>query len=272
MADLRTRHIREGVRNHIMKAKRILLLGYDSTQTTLHDRLRTLGHEIFHTDQPIDDILSYDCDLAISFGYRHILCNKILQNCKFPIFNLHISYLPWNRGAHPIFWAFYDNTPLGVTVHLIDEGIDTGPIIDQCLVHIDPRIESFQSAHEFMKVQVENLFFRNLDAILAQTYKLIEQRSKGSFHTSKELPKHFSGWNAIIEDELNRLESIRLSILTDKLNLINSIETIRSRNNVNWMNLLRVIAEIAPERLIEISTDINESDIKISDLFKRLGE
>ena len=67
----------------------------------------------------------------MSFGYRKIIHNKILKKLHKPIVNLHISYLPYNRGSHPAFWAFLDRTPSGVTIHELDKGIDTGKIIFQ---------------------------------------------------------------------------------------------------------------------------------------------
>lgn len=48
--------------------------------------------------------------------------------------NLHISYLPWNKGADPNFWSCIDGTPAGVTLHHIDAGVDTGDIIAQALM------------------------------------------------------------------------------------------------------------------------------------------
>ena len=45
--------------------------------------------------------------------------------------NLHISYLPYNKGAHPNFWSWVKNTPKGVSIHLISEKIDAGDIIFQ---------------------------------------------------------------------------------------------------------------------------------------------
>ena len=67
-----------------------------------------------------------------------LLKKRVLNNIIIPIVNLHISYLPWNRGAHPNFWSFFDATPTGVSIHLIDKGIDTGPIIVQKKVKLDP--------------------------------------------------------------------------------------------------------------------------------------
>ena len=56
---------------------------------------------------------------------------KLLKNSKNNIINLHISYLPYNRGAHPNFWSFVENTPSGVSIHQVDSGIDTGKIVIQ---------------------------------------------------------------------------------------------------------------------------------------------
>ena len=54
--------------------------------------------------------------------------------------------------------------------------------------------------------------------------------------------------------------------------MIDKIEKVRTTNNINWMNLLRIVAEVAPEKLSEITTKINESDDLISSYFKQLGD
>ena len=70
-------------------------------------------------------------DLVITFNYRHILKKNILNKLKRPAINLHIAYLPFNKGCHPNFWSFVEDSPKGVTIHEIDKGVDTGPIICQ---------------------------------------------------------------------------------------------------------------------------------------------
>lgn len=47
--------------------------------------------------------------------------------------NIHTGITPEYRSADPIFWALYCNEPekVGVTIHFVDRGIDTGPIIHQ---------------------------------------------------------------------------------------------------------------------------------------------
>ena len=46
-------------------------------------------------------------------------------------FNIHPSYLPFGRGRDPIIWTILNQWPAGATFHLIDEDIDTGPILYQ---------------------------------------------------------------------------------------------------------------------------------------------
>ena len=76
-----------------------------------------------------EDISNYDW--IISYGYNYIISKKIIKKAKNPIINLHISYLPYNRGSYPNYWSFKENTPKGVTIHHIDDGIDTGPVLVQ---------------------------------------------------------------------------------------------------------------------------------------------
>ena len=111
--------------------RKISFLGYGKDETRLIYELEKRGCIVKVFNQQIINTDVAESDLIICFGYRHILKNNFLSQCRCPIVNLHTSYLPFNRGAHPNFWSFYDNTPSGVSIHLIDKGIDTGPILFQ---------------------------------------------------------------------------------------------------------------------------------------------
>ena len=65
-------------------------------------------------------------EFIISYGYRHIISINIIRFMGNKIINLHVSFLPYNRGADPNFWSFIEKSPKGVSIHLIDKGIDTG--------------------------------------------------------------------------------------------------------------------------------------------------
>lgn len=63
-----------------------------------------------------------------------------------------------------------------------------------------------------------------------------------------------------------------MSDINEKLMLIDEIEKIRSANNVNWMDLLRLAFKSAPEETKLLIRKINSDDKNISDLFAKLGE
>ena len=56
------------------------------------------------------------------------------------------------------------------------------------------------------------------------------------------------------------------------LDIIDQIEKTRSKNNVNWMNILRIAIKNSPEETIKTMERINSSDNKISNLFKKLND
>jgi len=63
-----------------------------------------------------------------------------------------------------------------------------------------------------------------------------------------------------------------MSDIEEKLKLIDEIEKIRTANNVNWMDLLRLAFKTAPEETKQLIRKINSDDNRISSLFAKLGE
>ena len=184
----------------------ILFLGYTENETSLIKELRKKGCKLTHENKKIYDAEDYD--LVISFGYRYIINKKILERTSAQFINLHMSYLPWNKGAHPNFWSFYESTPSGVTIHLIDSGIDTGPIIFQKYINFEENEKTFQDTYNKLKKELEKLFIKNMDIILSLNFPFYKQISKGTFHKKEDLPIEFRGWHVNIKDEINRLHSI----------------------------------------------------------------
>lgn len=75
-------------------------------------------------------------DLILSVLFDYILRPEILQIPKLGAVNLHPSFLPYHRGNWPNVWSILEGTPAGVTLHYMDEGIDTGDIVAQRRVEI----------------------------------------------------------------------------------------------------------------------------------------
>lgn len=86
----------------------------------------------------IEKIKSIKPEFAIVVAYGRILPKEILEIPKYGCINLHASLLPKYRGAAPIQWALIRGEEVtGVTTMLIDEGLDTGPILLQREIPID---------------------------------------------------------------------------------------------------------------------------------------
>lgn len=189
-----------------LDSTRVLFLGYGSDDTQIVSHLERMGFEVHHFQEK--DEIPLDLSgftLLVSFGYRHLLRPSQLSQINGPSINLHMSLLPWNRGAHPIFWSFMENTPLGVSIHEIDQSLDTGAIIVQQEIRLDPAVETFQSAYYKCKEVMETLFMKNIAQILDGSLDSVTQQGQGSYHRTSELPTNFGGWDRNILEEINRL-------------------------------------------------------------------
>jgi len=79
--------------------------------------------------------------IGVSIYFRKIFKIHLINKFKYFV-NIHNGPLPKYRGVNPINWALKNNeTSHGVTLHHIDEGIDTGDIIDQEIFSIDNNLE-----------------------------------------------------------------------------------------------------------------------------------
>ena len=70
-------------------------------------------------------------------SFSLILREDLLEKINYNAINIHSSLLPKNRGPNPIQWAILIDKKTGLTIHFIDDGIDTGDIIFQKEVNID---------------------------------------------------------------------------------------------------------------------------------------
>lgn len=188
-----------------------LFLGYNKNKTKLITFLKSKKIKVFHYNKILTKKIIKDKDLIISFGYRKIINKKILKNLNRPILNLHMSYLPFNRGAHPNFWSFIDSTKKGVTIHEISAKIDAGRIVCQKEIRFNSSNKkmTFKMTYRILFAELENLFIRNFQKILHYKYKAKKNSiSKGTLHYKSELSRFRINWNMKIYKFLKN-ESIR---------------------------------------------------------------
>ena len=80
----------------------------------------------------LNELVKRDISWIFLAGYMRIIGNRLLKAYPCKIVNIHPALLPSFPGAHGIQDAFnYGVKIFGVTVHFVDEGVDTGQIIDQ---------------------------------------------------------------------------------------------------------------------------------------------
>jgi folate-dependent phosphoribosylglycinamide formyltransferase PurN len=256
--------------------KKILFLGYGKKSTKLIDEIRFYNKN-FYLKQTAKKIGLKDLkkfDSIISFGYRYIINKEIIKKLNVPIINLHIGYLPFNRGAHPNFWAFAENTPSGVSIHKIDSGIDTGKIINQKIVDFEllnnKKYLTFANTYKKLLSEIENLFLLNINKLINYNFVSYKQIGKGSFHEEKDLPKLLKGWNQNIYKTVVKYNNLKEKEINEKLLILNQIENTRKSNNLNWMNIVRTSLKSSPKNTLNLLKKINFDDNKISHLFKSI--
>lgn len=161
---------------------------------------------VMQTENPITPNMleQHDIDFIISFGYRHLLAPDVLNKMENRAINLHISLLPWNRGADPNLWSFVDATPKGVSIHYIDEGIDTGDLIVQKEVSFDhPENETLTTTYCTLQTAIDQLLREHWDAIRAGRCPRLRQSGEGSLHHSKDrqnvLKRLTKGWDTPVK-------------------------------------------------------------------------
>lgn len=166
---------------------KVLVLG--STQTP--QMVRDLSTEANFLTEPVrtGDLVRIRPDVVVSFGYRYIIPSTALGALTCPFANVHISILPWNRGADPNFWSWVENTPKGVSVHRITEGLDKGGIFAQERLDISSD-HTLRSSYNVLIKTATNLLFDVLPGILDRSVATEDQIGVGSYHRAADKEAH----------------------------------------------------------------------------------
>ena len=88
---------------------------------------------------------------------------------------------------------------------LSSKGIDTGPILFQKKINFVNE-KTFVETYKRLFIEIEDLFVENIELIIQKNWSVKNQVGKGTFHSLKDLPIDFSGWESVIEDEIKRLK------------------------------------------------------------------
>ena len=118
---------------------------------------------------------AFKCDLFVSMSFDQIFKKDIINLPPLKTINCHAGKLPFYRGRNILNWALInDEKQFGITVHFVDEGIDTGDILMQKTFAIGDN-DNYHSLLEKSEVECATLLYETVKAICSGVLKPMPQ-------------------------------------------------------------------------------------------------
>ncbi len=134
-----------------------------------------------------DGLRGLQPDIGVSVLFGYIIPGQVLRLFPQGAVNLHPALLPYNRGAHPNVWSIVDGTPAGVTLHYMDDGVDTGDVIAQHRVEVEP-VDTGATLYRRLERAAVALFTDAWPAIRSgQVRRVAQSPGTGTFHRVADL-------------------------------------------------------------------------------------
>jgi phosphoribosylglycinamide formyltransferase 1 len=131
-------------------------------------------------------VAGYEPDLVVSAGFMKIVGPRFLSRFEGRMINTHPALLPSFPGAHGVRDALsYGAKITGVTVHVVDPGVDSGPVLAQSAVPVLPGDDE-ATLHERIKTVERRLLVETVGRLVREGYR-IEGRKVISPH---DAPSH----------------------------------------------------------------------------------
>ncbi|CDA29138.1 MULTISPECIES: methionyl-tRNA formyltransferase [Eubacterium] len=135
--------------------------------TPVKEKALELGLDVYQPQRVketefIEKLKEMNPDAIVVIAFGQILPKAILDMPKYGCINVHASLLPKYRGAAPIQWSVIDGEKeTGVTTMYMNEGLDTGDIIDKVVVPIDKK-ETGGSLFDKLAIEGGKLILKTL--------------------------------------------------------------------------------------------------------------
>ncbi len=138
-------------------------------------------------EEVIESIRDIEPDVGLSVYFGYILEGEFIDMFPKGVINVHPAYLPYNRGAYPNVWSIIEGTLAGVTLHYIDEGVDTGDILFRQEVDIEPT-DTGKSLYKKLEMASIELFKKKWDKIKSGEFEAMTQDpGEGTYHEVKDI-------------------------------------------------------------------------------------
>lgn len=160
---------RKLLENHDVKSDEIYINTYRRVENSVYiDFIKNMGlkstFSSYDDECFYDSVVEFSPEIIVSLYGRRIIPVKFLKLAKFGTFNLHPSLLPQYKGCFSGVWAIINQeTITGITIHQIEESVDSGSILYQEPIVIDDNETGYSLWHKTASrfVAVFDEFFKN---------------------------------------------------------------------------------------------------------------
>ena len=188
----------------------------DSNDDTLKNYAKSYGIDYLqginvNSDSFYTKANNYNCDLFVSMSFNQIFKTKIMNLPKLKTINCHAGKLPFYRGRNILNWALInDEKEFGITVHYIDEGIDTGDIILQNLFPIND-LDNYETLLNKAYTGCSDSIYNGIKIIQNESVKPIKQNTIhpiGMYCGQRKKGDEIINWNQTSRQLFNFIRSI----------------------------------------------------------------
>lgn len=164
--------------------------GHQLRRTPVHDRAELLGLPVrtprtLKDGQAQTEFTALAADMAIVGAYGLLLPRPVLDAPRLGCINLHASILPRWRGAAPIERAILAGDPeTGISIFLMEEGLDTGPVYTMRRMPIGPDTTAAE-LHERLAHLAAAMLPEVVQHIVAGTLAAVPQSEAGATYARK---------------------------------------------------------------------------------------
>lgn len=158
----------------------------------------------------IEKAATYQCDIFVSMSFNQIFRKQLFSIPPLRTVNCHAGKLPNYRGRNVLNWALInDESEFGITVHYVDEGIDTGDILDQQCYEITDE-DTYATLLEKAYVGCSEVLYRTLKGMQNGRLDGVRQSQigHGFYCTVRIAGDELLSWNQTSRDVFNFVRAI----------------------------------------------------------------
>jgi methionyl-tRNA formyltransferase len=153
----------------------------------------------------------YKCDMLVSLSFDQIFKKEIINAARLGIINCHAGKLPFYRGRNVLNWVLInDEKEFGITVHYVDEGIDTGDIILQKIFPISDN-DDYSSLLRVSHIECANILYEAMILIHNGNAPRLDQKSihpVGMYCGARKEGDDMINWDSNSRDLFNFIRAL----------------------------------------------------------------